>query len=159
MLVHDCKLRVDGITKFLDNTDFAFDHTFNEDDTTEDLYHYTAAPLIPFVFNKQGRATCFAYGQTGSGKTYTMAGIQQFAAHDIFAMLRQEGAVRLSSHMFVYVYLSCMCVYVSSLKLREVEGPSGDVGVRGRGYAIDKGYGGKTRRRLTFLCPSPLFAS
>jgi kinesin family protein 2/24 len=26
--VHDCKLKVDGITKFLDNTEFAFDHTY-----------------------------------------------------------------------------------------------------------------------------------
>jgi kinesin family member 2/24 len=64
VLVHDCKLRVDGITKYLDNTDFAFDHTFAEDDTTDELYRYTAAPLIPFIF-QQGRATCFAYGQTG----------------------------------------------------------------------------------------------
>ncbi len=49
-MVHDCKLRVDGITKFLDNTDFAFDHAFDEAETTEALYHYTAAPLVPFIF-------------------------------------------------------------------------------------------------------------
>ena len=64
VMVHDCRLRVDGITKYLDNTDFAFDHTFDEEETTEALYHYTAAPLVPFMF-QQGRATCFAYGQTG----------------------------------------------------------------------------------------------
>lgn len=49
-MVHDCKLRVDGITKYLDNTDFAFDHAFDETETTEALYHYTAAPLVPFIF-------------------------------------------------------------------------------------------------------------
>lgn len=49
-MVHDCKLRVDGITKYLDNTDFAFDHAFDESETTEALYHYTAKPLIPFIF-------------------------------------------------------------------------------------------------------------
>jgi len=69
VMVHDCKLRVDGITKYLDNTDFMFDHTFGEEDTTEELYKYTTAPLIPFIF-QQGRATCFAYGQTGSGGYY-----------------------------------------------------------------------------------------
>lgn len=64
VMVHDCRLRVDGITKYLENTDFAFDHTFGEEETTEKLYRYTAAPLVPFMF-QQGRATCFAYGQTG----------------------------------------------------------------------------------------------
>lgn len=54
-MVHDCKLRVDGITKYLDNTDFAFDHAFDETETTEALYHYTAAPLVPFIFQVGSR--------------------------------------------------------------------------------------------------------
>jgi kinesin family protein 2/24 len=87
--VHNCKLKVDGITKYLDNTDFQFDHTFGEEDTTEDVYVYTAAPLVPFVV-EGGRATVFAYGQTGSGKTYTMVGIQQRAAEDLFGLLREH---------------------------------------------------------------------
>ena len=96
VMVHDCKLRVDGITKYLDNTDFMFDHTFGEEDTTEELYSYTTAPLIPFIF-QQGRATCFAYGQTGSGKTYTMDGIQAQATLDIFTLLaRRAGGPALS---------------------------------------------------------------
>ena len=91
VVVHDAKLRVDGITKYLDNQEFAFDHTFHEDDTTEQVYDATARPLIPFVVERQGRATCFAYGQTGSGKTYTMQGIQDFAAEDLFnAVHRSE---------------------------------------------------------------------
>ena len=53
VMVHDCKLKVDGITKYLDNTDFAFDHTFDEYDTSEDLYKYTTSPLVPFIFEKQ----------------------------------------------------------------------------------------------------------
>ena len=28
--VHDCKLKVDGITKYLDNTSFRLDHVFHE---------------------------------------------------------------------------------------------------------------------------------
>jgi kinesin family protein 2/24 len=53
--------QVDGITKFLDNQSFEFDHTFNEDDTTDDVYMYTAQPLVDFVL-RGGRATVFACG-------------------------------------------------------------------------------------------------
>ena len=57
--VHACKLKVDGITKYLDNQSFQFDHTFGEDDTTDDVYMYTAQPLVDFVL-RGGRATVFA---------------------------------------------------------------------------------------------------
>jgi kinesin family protein 2/24 len=84
-IVHGCKLRVDGITKYLDNTDFRFDYSFSEESTTDDVYLSTTAPLVEYIFRK-GRSTVFAYGQTGSGKTYTMAGIQRLAAHDVFRL-------------------------------------------------------------------------
>ena len=57
--VHDCKFRVDGITKYLDNSSFELDHTFHEDESTEDVYMYTAQPLVEFVLSG-GRATVFA---------------------------------------------------------------------------------------------------
>jgi kinesin family protein 2/24 len=87
--VHDCKLKVDGITKYLDNTEFAFDYAFDENVGTEDVYLSTTQPLVDFILRK-GRATVFAYGQTGSGKTYTMAGIQEYVAQDLFAALDQD---------------------------------------------------------------------
>src|SRR4051812_45408932 len=40
VIVHDCKLKVDGISKYLDNQSFEFDNTFHEDDTTDNLYVY-----------------------------------------------------------------------------------------------------------------------
>lgn len=83
VLVHECKYRVDGITKYLDNTEFEFDNTFSEQESSESLYKYSIKPLIPLLFNK-GVVTCFAYGQTGSGKTYTMRGVQEVAIHDLF---------------------------------------------------------------------------
>uniref|UniRef100_A0A7S1BTT2 Kinesin-like protein n=1 Tax=Corethron hystrix TaxID=216773 RepID=A0A7S1BTT2_9STRA len=86
--VHSAKLKVDGITKYLDHNGFAFDHSFDEAGSTEDVYRYTTFPLVEFVVEgRGGRATCFAYGQTGSGKTHTMSGIQTMVAEDIFAML------------------------------------------------------------------------
>mmetsp|Transcript_6322 Transcript_6322/g.8536 ORF Transcript_6322/g.8536 Transcript_6322/m.8536 type:complete len:592 (-) Transcript_6322:506-2281(-) len=86
--VHSAKLRVDGITKYLDHNSFRFDYSFDETSTTEDVYNYSAMPLIDFVCSgKGGRATVFAYGQTGSGKTYTMNGIQSMVADDLFHLL------------------------------------------------------------------------
>ena len=59
VVVHDCKLKVDGISKYLDNNSFEFDHTFHEDDSTEDIYYYCVKNLIDFVIHG-GRATVFA---------------------------------------------------------------------------------------------------
>lgn len=67
VIVHDCKFKVDGISKYLDNAPFEFDHTFHEDDSTDDIYYSAVQPMIDFVLNG-GRGTVFAYGQTGSGK-------------------------------------------------------------------------------------------
>ncbi|KAG3121590.1 Diatom spindle kinesin-1 [Phytophthora idaei] len=84
-IVHDCKLKVDGITKYLDSNAFNFDHTFDENATNESVYMHTAQPLVKFIFHDGGHATVFAYGQTGSGKTHTMQGIQSQIAADVFA--------------------------------------------------------------------------
>ena len=69
--VLESKLKVDGITKYIEDHSFTFDNTFNENETSDDLYNYTLNPLIDLIFTG-GVVTCFAYGQTGSGKTYTM---------------------------------------------------------------------------------------
>jgi kinesin family protein 2/24 len=89
VIVHDCKYRVDGITKYLDSNSFEFDHTFHEDDSTDDVYLNCVENLLPFVL-QGGRATVFAYGQTGSGKTHTMVGIQGLLAADLFQLLESD---------------------------------------------------------------------
>lgn len=91
VVVHDCKLRVDGISKYLDSTSFEVDHTFHEDNTTEEVYLYVVKPLVDFVL-KNGHATVFAYGQTGSGKTFTMQGIQNQMVDDLFLGIEQAQA-------------------------------------------------------------------
>jgi len=72
--VHDCKYKVDGITKYIDNQQFEFDNSFSHDESNEDMYRYSVEPILDHVFNC-GTITIFAYGQTGSGKTYTMQGL------------------------------------------------------------------------------------
>ena len=81
--MHDCKYKVDGITKYVDNQSFDFDNTFSHDESNEDLYQYSVEPILDHVFNT-GTITIFAYGQTGSGKTYTMQGLQNLAVQDLF---------------------------------------------------------------------------
>ncbi len=60
VIVHDCKLKVDGISKYLDNNTFEVDHTFHEDNTTDEIYSAAVEPLVDFVVDG-GRATVFAY--------------------------------------------------------------------------------------------------
>ena len=83
VVVHECKIKIDGITKYLEDHEFYFDNAFNENETTEEIYGYTIEPMINLVL-KKGIVTCFAYGQTGSGKTYTMKGIQNLAIESLF---------------------------------------------------------------------------
>ena len=82
-IVHECKVQVDGITKYIEDHEFYFDNSFNENDDTNVVYKYTIAPIINLILN-QGIVTCFAYGQTGSGKTYTMKGIENLAIDDLY---------------------------------------------------------------------------
>ena len=73
VVVHEPKVKVDGITKYVNNTNFTFDNTFNENENSQDMYQFSIKDLLPSIF-EQGIVTCFAYGQTGSGKTHTIFG-------------------------------------------------------------------------------------
>lgn len=89
--VHSAKKRVDGISKYLDHNSFRFDHAFDEEATTDEVYKYSTMPLIDFVCSGTGgTATVFAHGQTGSGKTFTMQGIQELVSEDLFLLLSDE---------------------------------------------------------------------
>ena len=85
ILVHEPKLKVDGITKYLENHTFVFDNTFGEKEDNTTVYQYSLKPLCPFILNG-GTVTCFAYGQTGSGKTFTMRGLQSMVVTDLFSL-------------------------------------------------------------------------
>ena len=81
--IYDCKLKIDGYTKYIDTNDFYYDNVFNENEDTELLFDCSVKPSLDILL-KGGVVTCFAYGQTGSGKTYTMKGIQDAAIYNIF---------------------------------------------------------------------------
>jgi kinesin family protein 2/24 len=75
IFVHEPKIKVDGITKYIEDHEFVFDNAFSERESTEDVYRYSIYPTINMILNK-GIVTCFAYGQTGSGKTFTMVNLK-----------------------------------------------------------------------------------
>lgn len=49
--VHECKYKVDGITKFVDNSEFIFDNSFSHIESNEDLYKFSIEPILDLVFN------------------------------------------------------------------------------------------------------------
>ena len=90
--VHECKKKIDGITKYIEDHQFYFDNVFSEEESTEDIYNETIYPIIDLIFQK-GIITCFAYGQTGSGKTYTMKGIQNLSIENIYKKMNDYKSV------------------------------------------------------------------
>ena len=81
--IYDCKLKIDGYTKYIDMNDFYFDNVFNENENTDLLFNCSVKPSLDILL-KGGVVTCFAYGQTGSGNTFTMKGIEESAIDTIF---------------------------------------------------------------------------
>lgn len=41
MIVHECRYKVDGITKYIENTEFDFDNAFSHEESNEELYKYS----------------------------------------------------------------------------------------------------------------------
>ena len=42
--IHECKIQIDGITKYLEDHEFYFDGTLGEKDNTFDIYKITLSP-------------------------------------------------------------------------------------------------------------------
>lgn len=61
VIVHENKFKVDGITKYIENQEFEFDNTFNDDESNEQFYDVSVRPILDLVFNT-GTITIFAYG-------------------------------------------------------------------------------------------------
>lgn len=80
------RVKLDGISKYIEKHEFRFDRVFDVDSTNHEIYSSSVQELVDTVISG-GRATCFAYGQTGSGKTHTMLnpedGLNHLAAQDL----------------------------------------------------------------------------
>ena len=109
--IYECKIKIDGYTKYIDTNEFKFDNAFNENDSTLLLYNCTIQPSLDILL-RGGVVTCFAYGQTGSGKTYTMVGIQDIAINNIFQIFYDLG--RRTNKVFTF-YVSFFEIYLGLL--------------------------------------------
>lgn len=89
LYIHEPKIKIDGITKYIEDHEFIFDNVFGDHEKTEQIFQSTIEPTIDLLFSK-GIVTCFAYGQTGSGKTFTMRGIQKSAIKTLFDINNKE---------------------------------------------------------------------
>ena len=109
--IYDCKLKIDGYTKYIDTNDFYFDNVFNENEDTNLLFECSVKPSLDILL-KGGVVTCFAYGQTGSGKTFTMKGIQDAAIYNIFENFSELKTVLKKNFKF---YISFFEIYSGRL--------------------------------------------
>eukprot|EP00347_Sterkiella_histriomuscorum_P005223 403357422 len=104
IVVHECKVKVDGITKYVDDQEFKFDNVFSELEGSNDVYEYQIKSLLPNLF-KNGVVTCFAYGQTGSGKTFTVNATTQVAVKDLYKLANENRALGVNFYMsFFEIY-------------------------------------------------------
>lgn len=101
-IIEEIKLRIDG-TAYIEQHEFRVDRFYDEHADNQLIYEECVKPLVEFAFKEQKTCSCFTYGQTGSGKTFTMIGsrklkrashpympgIYEYAANDIYRMLRQ----------------------------------------------------------------------
>lgn len=103
LIVNEQKVKLD-MTKYTEQHVFAFDKSYDESVTNEEIYQDSVQSLIDFTL-EGGKVSCFAYGQTGSGKTYTMIGNKQtpgiyaLATNDLFNRIKyldERPEVRLS---------------------------------------------------------------
>ena len=109
--IYDCKIKIDGYTKYIDVNEFNFDNAFNENDNTNLLYKCSIQPSLD-ILRRGGVVTCFAYGQTGSGKTFTMKGIQDIAIENIFQIFNSLGRRYRKKYTF---YISFYELYLGLL--------------------------------------------
>ena len=129
--VFESKLKVDGITKYLDEHVFTFDNTFNEHESTEDVYKFALEPSLDMLFN-QGMVTIFAYGQTSSGKTFTMQGIQENSVRQLFELKEELAPESNLKVAFYEIYGgSCFDLLNDKAKVQILEDRNNNVVING----------------------------
>ncbi|EPS66399.1 hypothetical protein M569_08373, partial [Genlisea aurea] len=70
-------------------TAYSFDRVFRGDNTTRDVYDEGIRDIALSVVGGIN-STIFAYGQTSSGKTYTMNGITEYTAVDVYDYIKKH---------------------------------------------------------------------
>ena len=129
------RVKLDGISRYIEKHEFRFDRVFDVNSTNHQIYSSCVQELVDTVISG-GRATCFAYGQTGSGKTHTMLnpedGLNHLTAHDLF----EQVSLNLPD---INIYVTFYEIYQNSLydllnqkrRVMACEGKNGEVHIVG----------------------------
>nr|AMS24222.1 kinesin 7-IIa protein [Marsilea vestita] len=112
---------------------YVFDRVFRQENGTREVYEKGAKEVTLSALSGKN-ATIFAYGQTCSGKTYTMNGITEYAADDIFNYIKQH-----DDHVFL-IKFSALEIYneVATDLLNPGSGPLRIMDDPERGTVIEK---------------------
>lgn len=90
--VYECGVSVAGVPR-VKVLDFKLDAYFEHSASTDAVFNDCLVPLVKLAKHNEV-AAAFAYGQTGSGKTFTMSGLQNSLADELF-----KQAEHLSFHV------------------------------------------------------------
>lgn len=129
--VHECKYKVDGVTKYVENHEFEVDDVFSELDDTDEVYR-SSMGLYLDTFIEGGILTILAYGQTGSGKTYTMKGVQRRGMEEMFKKVKAHKSKLTILVSFYEVYGGkCFDLFQNNSQIKVMEDKTGKVTMKG----------------------------
>lgn len=115
------KVKVDGITKYIEELEFAFDNSFGCNEDTDTIYDCTIKSSLESIF-LGGNLTIFAYGQTGSGKTFTMKQLTSLSVRGLFDLKLQRFNNVKFSISFIEIYGGkCLDLFAQKKKVEVLE--------------------------------------
>lgn len=129
------RVKLDGISRYIDRHEFRFDRVFDVQATNREIYESVVQELVETVI-QGGRATCFAYGQTGSGKTHTMLnagdGLYHLAAADLMtSVIHQLPDVSIHVAFYEIYQNSLYDLLNQKRRVMACEGRGGEVHIVG----------------------------
>jgi|EP01043_Picozoa_sp_COSAG02_P002668 hypothetical protein len=133
LICHEPRTKMD-MSQTMEHHQFLFDHVFDEEASTADVYHDAVAPSLHATLESQlgghrGNLTVFAYGQTGSGKTFTMEPIYAQTVAEALHACSQYADVELSISFFEIYCAKVFDLLRGRAEVRTLEDARGEVQV------------------------------
>ena len=131
LICHEPRTKMD-MSQTMEHHQFLFDHVFDEQASTADVYHESVAPSLHATLESQlggqrGNLTVFAYGQTGSGKTFTMEPIYAQTVAEALHACSQYADVELSVSFFEIYCAKVFDLLRGRAEVRTLEDARGEV--------------------------------
>ncbi|GAB5371708.1 hypothetical protein AAMO2058_001602900 [Amorphochlora amoebiformis] len=100
IVCHDGKVALEGMqggSLEMVHRVFGFDQIFSEKQDNKSVFIQAVVPLLNHVLEKKCNASFLCHGQTGTGKTFTITGMQELVARQLFS---GEGKERIQVEFF-----------------------------------------------------------